>query len=60
MSTLAADLGEAAAHNVSVSDDALAVDLADGRTITAPLTWFPRLGTRDAAGAGEPPPRWRR
>jgi len=43
MSTLATDLGDAAAHNVSVSDDALAVDLADGRTITVPLAWFPRL-----------------
>jgi hypothetical protein len=28
---------------VHVTDDALCVDLADGRTITVPLTWFPRL-----------------
>ncbi len=28
---------------VSVSDEAIVVDLADGRTITAPLAWFPRL-----------------
>jgi hypothetical protein len=28
---------------VSVSDDALTVDLRDGRTIMAPLAWFPRL-----------------
>ncbi|MBC8131869.1 MAG: DUF2442 domain-containing protein [Deltaproteobacteria bacterium] len=26
-----------------VTDDALSVDLADGRTITVPLAWFPRL-----------------
>ena len=26
-----------------VTDDSLAVDLADGRTITVPLAWFPRL-----------------
>jgi hypothetical protein len=26
-----------------VTDDALVVDLADGRTITVPLAWFPRL-----------------
>jgi hypothetical protein len=26
-----------------LSDDALIVDLADGRTIGVPLTWFPRL-----------------
>jgi len=37
------ELKEAAAQNVSVSDDALVVDLADGRTITVPLAWFPRL-----------------
>ena len=31
-----------------MSDEALVVDLADGRTITVPLAWFPRLahGTR--------------
>jgi hypothetical protein len=28
---------------VRVSDDALAVDLVDGRTISVPLAWFPRL-----------------
>jgi hypothetical protein len=26
-----------------VSDDTLTVTLADGRTITVPLVWFPRL-----------------
>ena len=26
-----------------VSDDALIVDLADGRTLSAPLAWYPRL-----------------
>lgn len=43
MSTLLTELRGATAHNVSVSDDVLAVDLADGRTITVPLAWFPRL-----------------
>jgi hypothetical protein len=28
---------------VTASDEALIVDLADGRTITVPLAWFPRL-----------------
>lgn len=28
---------------VSVTEDALSVDLADGRTVAAPLVWFPRL-----------------
>lgn len=43
MSTSGTELREAAAQNINVSDDALVVDLADGRTITAPLAWFPRL-----------------
>jgi hypothetical protein len=34
---------EAKAQNVSVTDDTLAVDLSDGRTISVPLAWFPRL-----------------
>jgi Protein of unknown function (DUF2442) len=40
MSTLTA---EARAQKVSVTDDTLAVDLSDGRTISVPLAWFPRL-----------------
>ena len=34
---------EARAQNVAVSDDTLAVDLSDGRTISVPLAWYPRL-----------------
>jgi hypothetical protein len=30
-------------QGVTVTDDALIVDIADGRTITVPLAWFPRL-----------------
>jgi hypothetical protein len=33
----------ATAQNVVVTDDALIVELADGRTISVPLAWFPRL-----------------
>jgi len=29
--------------NVQVGDDSLIVDLADGRTISVPLAWYPRL-----------------
>ncbi|MBI3282079.1 MAG: DUF2442 domain-containing protein [Acidobacteria bacterium] len=43
MSTSGIELREAVAQSVSISDDALAVDLADGRTVTVPLGWFPRL-----------------
>jgi hypothetical protein len=28
---------------VEVTDDTLSVELADGRTISAPLAWYPRL-----------------
>src|SRR3972149_11366689 len=31
------------AENVTVTNDALNVDLSDGRTISTPLAWFPRL-----------------
>ncbi len=29
--------------NVRVSDDSLTVDLMDGRAISVPLAWYPRL-----------------
>ncbi len=32
------------ATHVHVSDDALTVELSDGRLIAVPLAWFPRLG----------------
>jgi hypothetical protein len=31
------------AQDVTVSDDTLRVDLSDGRSISAPLAWYPRL-----------------
>lgn len=31
------------AQNVVLTDDALTVDLSDGRTISVPLAWYPRL-----------------
>src|SRR5437899_6390504 len=43
MSTSGTELREALARSVTASDEALIVDLADGRTITVPLAWFPRL-----------------
>lgn len=43
MSTLGTEVGHALAQAVAVRRDALVVDLTDGRTITAPLAWFPRL-----------------
>ncbi len=31
------------AENIIVTDDTLSVDLSDGRTISVPLIWYPRL-----------------
>lgn len=31
------------AEHVTITEDTLSVDLGDGRTIAAPLAWFPRL-----------------
>ena len=33
----------AAAKRVKVTDDALIVELQDGRTVSVPLDWYPRL-----------------
>ena len=43
MTTSGTELREAIAQSLTVTDDSLAVDLADGRTITVPLAWYPRL-----------------
>ncbi len=32
-------------QNVHFSEDTISVDLMDGRTITVPLVWYPRLLT---------------
>jgi hypothetical protein len=34
--------------DVHCTDDALTVDLMDGRTITVPLAWYPRLANGSA------------
>ena len=34
--------------DVRVTEDTLSVDLIDGRTITVPLAWYPRLSTATA------------
>ena len=43
MSTLLTEIQVAKAQQVTVTDDSLTVDLTDGRTISAPLAWYPRL-----------------
>jgi len=43
MSSLAIEIQEASAQQVTVSKDSLTVDLLDGRTLIVPLVWYPRL-----------------
>lgn len=50
-----AEIRTAAAANVLFDEDALVVELSDGRTIAAPLAWFPRL----AHGSSEERSHWR-
>jgi hypothetical protein len=49
MSISGIEFREAVAPGVTAGEEALSVDLADGRTITAPLAWFPRLAHGTAA-----------
>src|SRR5574342_381706 len=48
MSTSTSESQMARALKAVVTDDCLAVDLVDGRTVVVPLAWYPRLlhGTR--------------
>ena len=43
------------ATRASVSDDTLSVDLSDGRTISVPIAWYPRL----SHGTSEERDHWR-
>ncbi|MGK5093761.1 DUF2442 domain-containing protein [Deltaproteobacteria bacterium TL4] len=43
MSTLKVELEIPYAQAVTITSDALQVDLSDGRTISTPLAWYPRL-----------------
>ena len=43
MTTLAVKIDLPYAESVMITEDTMNVDLSDGRTISVPLTWFPRL-----------------
>lgn len=49
MSSLAIEVNIARVQRVAVTEDTLSADLDDGRTISVPLAWYPRLvhGTPD-------------
>ena len=43
MNTLAIEPRTTFAEKVRVTSESLSVELSDGRNVTAPLAWFPRL-----------------
>lgn len=43
---------QAVALRIEVTDDTLSVELADGRTISVPLAWYPRLAHGTVAERG--------
>jgi hypothetical protein len=53
--TSASDVQAVRAVKVSVTDDLLRVDLADGRTLAVPTAWYPRL----AHGTARERSHWR-
>jgi hypothetical protein len=55
MSTLVIEIQDLRAQEVQVTEDTLVVSLADGRIISVPLAWFPRLwyGTPEERGRFE-------
>jgi hypothetical protein len=49
MTSSLTEIAVPAATDIGVTDDTLTVDLSDGRTISVPLAWYPRLvhGTQE-------------
>ena len=43
MSTSTPDLASVRARGINISEDTLTAELSDGRSISVPLAWFPRL-----------------
>jgi hypothetical protein len=43
MNTVTISINLSFAQHTTVTEDSLTVDLADGRTISVPLAWYPRL-----------------
>ncbi|MCU0504074.1 MAG: DUF2442 domain-containing protein [Anaerolineae bacterium] len=43
MSFSVIEMHAAVAQHVAVTEDSLVIDLIDGRTVSVPLAWYPRL-----------------
>jgi hypothetical protein len=54
MNTLAIEM-RAAIQHVELTEESLVVDLADGRTVSVPIAWYPRL----MHGTAEERSHWR-
>ena len=55
MDSSAVEAQRVTASRVEITDDTITVDLSDGRTISAPLAWYPRL----SHGTPDERKRWR-
>lgn len=55
MTTSPLDQGLAQAQDVRVTEDTLIIELTDGRTLSVPVSWYPRL----AYGGPAERSRWR-
>ena len=56
MSSSAIEVRQPRAQSVVVTEDSLTVDLVDGRTVSVPLSWYPRLSHGTPSERGN----WRR
>jgi hypothetical protein len=43
MNTLTAEIRQVRIQQVAITEDSLTVELSDGRTVSVPLAWYPRL-----------------
>ena len=48
-SSLQAETADIRVRDVAIDDDELSVGLMDGRRISVPIAWFPRLASGDAS-----------
>ena len=55
MASSPADTSAPLAQDVRLTEDSLAVDLVDGRSVTVPVSWYPRL----AHGTAQQRANWR-
>ena len=55
MNTLKTEIQVASAQHITVTEDTLTIELTDGRSISVPIAWYPRL----VHGTSEERNNWR-